>query len=155
LLEKYAKVHQDTPPTASLDTLKIWSSRFEWTKRAVEYDAEIEHQKNERRQQVMENGFALDYERTSELKKLAHFLIDQMYEQGEDGDYHNIWLPDVKQIGSGEFAEKVEIERFNAAIISELRGVLDDIAKETGGRKQKLEHSGSLESKLVILPPNE
>ncbi len=94
----------------------------------------MEHQKNERRQQVMESGLALDFERVDQLKRVGHFLIDQIYEQGEDGTYHNIWLPDVKQIGSGNSAERVDIERFNAAIIGELRGVLDDLAKETGGR---------------------
>lgn len=117
-----------------MGTLKNWSSRYNWQDRAEEYDAELEHQKNERRQQVMESGLALDFERVDQLKRVGHFLIDQIYEQGEDGTYHNIWLPDVKQIGSGNSAERVDIERFNAAIIGELRGVLDDLAKETGGR---------------------
>jgi hypothetical protein len=60
-----------------------------------------------------------------------------MMEQGEDGVYHNVWVPDVKQIGSGADAERVDIEHFNSAIISEYRATLDDIAKETGGRVQK------------------
>ena len=142
LLERYTEVDQDIPPTRSIATLKSWSSRYEWQKRADTYDAELERRKNERRQEVMDSGLALDFERTDELKRLAHFLIDQIYEQGKDGDYHNIWLPDVKQIGSGKDAERIDIERFNAAIISELRGVLDDLAKETGGRKQKHEMMG-------------
>lgn len=139
LLETYTTLLQDTPPTRSIDTLKRWSSRYSWQERAEEYDALLEQQKNERRQQVMESGLALDFERTDELKKLAHFLIEQIYEQGEPDEegnrpYHNVWLPDVRQIGSGENAERVDIERFNAAIISELRSALDDLAKETGGR---------------------
>lgn len=86
---------------------------------------------------------ALDFERTDELKGLAHFLIEQIYETGEDGVYHNVWLPDVKQIGSGSNVERVDIERFNAAIIDQLRGVLDDLAKETGGRKRSMELTGA------------
>lgn len=142
LIENYTKNDQESPPTRSLGTLKNWSAHFEWGIRADEYDAEIERQKNERRQQVMESGLALDFERTDELKQLARFLLGQVYEHGEDGIFHNVWLPDVKQIGSGEFAERIDIVRFNAAIIGELRGVLDDLAKETGGRVGKHELTG-------------
>jgi len=144
LLDEYSKVRQNEPPTRSLSTLKAWSSRYDWQQRFEIYDAELERQKNERRKQVMESGLALDFERTDELKRLAHFLIDQIYEQGENGSYHNVWLPDVKQIGSGNKVERVDIERFNAAIIGELRGVLDDLAKESGGRKQKYEMAGTM-----------
>jgi len=58
----------------------------------------------------MQSGLALDYERAVELKRLAHFLIEQIYEQGEDGNYHNVWLPDVKQIGAGKNIERIDIE---------------------------------------------
>jgi len=127
----------ELPPTKRIKTLKDWSRNYGWQIRVDEYEAELERQKTERRQQIMESGLAQEFERTDELKTLAQFLIDQVYEQGEDGVYHNVWLPDVKQIGSGEFAERIDIERFNAAIIHELRGVLDDLAKETGGRAQR------------------
>lgn len=139
LLEKYHEIPQDAA-TLSLNTIQAWSKTFDWMNRAIEYDTEIDLQKSARRKEIMESGLALDFERTSELKRLGHFLIEQLYEQGEDGSYHNLWVPDVKQIGSGEYAERVDIEKFNAAIISELRGVLDDIAKETGGRKQRQEN---------------
>ena len=155
LLERYSETQENSAPTEHLNTLQRWSSDYKWSKRAEEYDTEIERQKNERRKEVMESGLALDYERTDKLKELAHFLIDQLYEQGEDGSYHNLWVPDVKQIGSGEFAERVDIEHFNAAIIGQLRGVLDDIAKEKGDRAQKLEHSGHIESRMLVIPPKD
>jgi len=133
-----------------LGTLKGWSSRYGWQGRSEEFDAKLERQKNERRKQIMDSGLALDFERVNELKKLAHFLTDQLYEQGEDGNYHNVWLPDVKQIGSGNNVERVDIERFNAAIISELRAALDDLAKETGGRKLRQELTGPDDGDVVI-----
>lgn len=142
LVQKYTKIHQDTPSTKSLDTLKSWSTKYNWIERAEAHDAAIEDLKDARRKQAMESGLALDYERVGELKRLAGFLVEQMYEQGADGAYHNIWVPDVKQIGSGEHAERVDIERFNGELIAQLRGTLDDLAKETGGRKQKTEVTG-------------
>ncbi len=99
----------------------------------------------------MQTGLALDYERVSRLKALGEFLFAQLYEQGVTGTYHNLWVPDVKQIGSGENAERVDLERFNGPILEQLRGVLDDIAKEVGGRKQKVEHSGPAGGPIEII----
>lgn len=141
LLEKYTDLYQNEPPTTALATLKAWSSKFGWADRAVEYDANYEQLKNEQRQAVMDYGVALDFERVAKLKRLATFLEAQIYEQGENEDgkmvYHNVWVADVKQIGGGEYAERVDIERFNSALISEYRSTLDDIAKEVGGRRQR------------------
>jgi len=97
----------------------------------------------------MQSGLALSHNRVEELKTLASFLKSQMYEQGKTGDYHNVWVPDVKQIGRGPDAERVDIERFNAPIISEFRATLDDLAKETGGRVNKVEHSGEQVVRVV------
>lgn len=58
----------------------------------------------------------------------------------------NVWARDVKGLGRGEQFHTVEIVRFNAAIFAEFRATLDDIAKETGGRRQKVEHSGDKEN---------
>jgi hypothetical protein len=155
LLQRYTETHQDAPPTASLDTLKRWSTNFGWSERAEIYDANLERQKNEltqqRRREAMETGLALDHERVLELKRLADFLITQAYEKGETGIYHNVWLPDVRLSKD----ERVDIERFNSAIIEQIRGTLDDLAKETGGRKQAVQHSGSILTGLIILPAKE
>jgi len=134
LEQKYADFYQGEPPTRSLSTLKKWSTDHSWVDRAREFDSNWEIIKNQERQKVMEYGLALDFERTRELKQLAEFLLAQLYEQGEGGEFHNLWVPDVKQIGSGESAEQVDIERFNSGLLSQLRGVLDDLAAETGGR---------------------
>lgn len=155
LAGKYSDIQQNTAPTQSSDTLFRWSTRFDWQARAELYDEQLEADKNTRRKEIMESGLALDYERTWELKELAAFLKGQLYEKGDEGVYHNVWMPDVKQIGSGDFAERVDLERFNGAIFEQYRGTLDDLAKETGGRKQRSEltgaNSGPIEIKNVSL----
>lgn len=156
LARKYNKTQRTTTPTTSFDTLGKWSTEFEWQLRASAYDAELEAEKNEKRRQVFEQGLALDYERVTKLKRLASFLEKQIldeiqaptYASAEGAPYtpppgfenYKVWLPDVKQIGSGEDATRVDIVRFNAALISEFRAALDDLAKETGGRRQKVDH---------------
>ena len=142
LWRRYAKSDQESPPTVYLGTLKKWSSYYDWVERAEQYDLQLEEQKNQRRDDIMASGLALTHERVEKLKWLARFLEVQILEQGEDGVYHNVWIPDVKQIGSGDTAERVDIERFNSALISEYRATLDDLAKETGGRKTRVEHGG-------------
>jgi len=128
-----------------LNTLKGWCARYAWQARADLYDAQIERRKTERAERIMQSGLALDHERVQKLKRLARVVEGQLYEQAEDGRYRSIWLPDVKQIGSGDNAERVDLEKFNAAIIEEFRGVLDDLAKETGGRKVKQEITSVVE----------
>jgi len=140
LLDRYQNA-TEAPPTKRIKSLADWSRTFGWQARAVAYDAAAERQKTEateaRRREAMETGLALDYERVLELKALAQFLKGQLYEVSEDGKFPNVWVHDVKQIGKGEDAERVDIERFNSAIFEQFRGTIDDLARETGGRKLK------------------
>jgi hypothetical protein len=139
-LADLARQYHETPQNAatlSLYTLQAWSKRYGWQERASGYDVGLESLKNERAREIMQTGLSLTHERVDKLKTLAGFLETQIFEQGEDDEYHNVWLPDVKQIGAGEYAERVDIERFNSAIFEQYRGILDDLAKETGGRKEK------------------
>jgi len=146
LLKKYGKTPQDTAPTDSINTLQKWSQDFKWAERATAYDAELERQKNILRQIEFARGATLDYVRTRKLRRLLALLEKQLYEKGVDADGNidpaklpNLWLKDVKQIGAGEHSERVDIERFNSPLIEQLRGALDDLAKETGGRRQKVD----------------
>lgn len=154
-------------------------------------DAEKTAAASARRKEIMDEGLALDYERVAKLKDLAAMLEDEInYEPsltedeeaeivehnaellapGEQYDRAlqarsrrrpNVWLRDVKGIGSFDNFERVEIVRFNAALISEYRGTLDDLAKETGGRHHTVEMTGkdgkdlNLQTEVhVYLPEN-
>jgi len=164
--KKHTKTNQSQPATDSIATLKEWSTTFDWQLRASAYDSELEQAKNDKRKQVIEQGLALDYERVTKLKLLARFLEKQIYDEASEPEamtteelisatlagsaprvvpagfeQHKVWLPDVKQIGSGENATRVDIVKFNAALISEYRSTLADLAAETGGRRQKVDHT--------------
>ncbi len=142
LLKRLNKTQQNSTSTESLYTLERWSANFKWAGRAIDYDAEQERQKNIARQVEFGRGVALDYARVRELKRLLNLLRKQLYAKDPDdpdGRLFNLWLKDKKMIGQGEGAKEVEIERFNAPLIAELRGVLDDLARETGGRRQKID----------------
>jgi hypothetical protein len=134
---QYQELPENTTPTRSRATLHKWSQKYGWPGRAEPYDTELERQKNELAREIMTSGLALAHERVLKLIQLAEFLEQELYWQDNEGKFPAVWLPDVKQIGSGDAAEKVDIVRFNASIIEEFRGVLDDLAKETGGRMLK------------------
>lgn len=164
LREKYSALDQDVPPTTALPTLKAWSTKYSWFERAAEYDKRLEDEKNARARAIMESGLALDYERVLELKAMADFLKMQIFTvQGEiippatqapaptqaqsepvpaSHPYPYVWLRDRKVIGKGDKAVTVDMIRFNAAIIDQFRGILDDLAKETGGRVTRHEVTG-------------
>ena len=146
LRQTYVKpTSKTTCPTASLRWLQEWSSKFDWVKRADEWDANEDARKTKEYEAAMKHGLALDYERVNSLKALAVFLEGQIYEQGVEGTYHNVWLPDIKAVDG----VKYDIERFNTGILQQYRGTLDDLAKETGGRVAKQEISGADGAPLI------
>lgn len=150
LHRKYDERATEKAPVKALRTIGQWSSDFNWVKRAEEYDQQIQEQKKQYAEEMLKSGLALDYERVSELKKLYELLLSQLMEQGSGGVLHNLWVPDVKQIGSGEYSERVDIEHYNSSLISDIRGLLDDLAKETGGRVKKSELSGADGSAITL-----
>lgn len=97
----------------------------------------------------MASGLALVHERVATLRRLGGLLEAELYDE-ESGELRNLWLPDAKQIGSGESAERVDLLRFNEALIRQLREVLDDIAREVGGRRPGLEISGGGDFKQTL-----
>lgn len=151
LLAEYNQMPPNTAPTLSLHTLERWSARFGWKARARQYNAQVserekqalEETKQARRRQIMEEGLAAAHERVLRLARLADFLEGQIFTEGQDADgnviYPNVWVPDVKSIGSGPFAERVDIQRFNGGLISQYRATLADLAAETGGRSRQPE----------------
>jgi hypothetical protein len=75
------------------------------------------------------NGFSQKEKRVHVLSLLAALMT-------QDLTGGLLWLEDEKGVGSGDAAKTIEIERFNASEVAQLRGVLDDIAKEMGHRVQ-------------------
>lgn len=139
LEERYRQMPPNTAPTLSLNTIQKWSQAFDWQERAAAYDKAIDEEKTARvearRKAIMEAGLAQDYERVNELYELYEKLKLEFVKSG-------LWYTDTKLASNGD---TVEVEVFNKALIDSLRATLDDLAKETGGRKQKTEteHSGT------------
>lgn len=79
---------------------------------------------------ALTTGLSKAEERVKRLQQLAEMLWSDI-----SGGF--LWLEDVKGVGSGEVAEVVEFEKFNQSEVSEFRAILEDIAKEVGGRVQK------------------
>lgn len=156
LLNKYNESQQKSAPTQSLATLQKWSSKFGWAERAVAFDANWEAIKTAERAAELNHGLSLDYERVRKLKRLSDFLEAQIYELGPPDpltgrqSYFNVWVPDVKVVGTGDAAEVVDIERFNSALFTQYRETLNDLAKEVGGRVQKQEVSGPDGGAIVL-----
>lgn len=87
---------------------------------------------------ALTEGLARKEVRMQKLQQLGALLESDLF-----GGF--LWLEQVKSIGSGPFMKEVEYEEFNAAEVKEYRGVLDDIAKEMGHRKQEHHHSGTID----------
>ena len=75
-------------------------------------------------------GLALKEVRVSKLQQLAALMERDLF-----GGF--IWTDQTKSIGGGSLQQVVDYEEFNGAEVAAYRGVLDDIAREVGGRAQK------------------
>jgi len=115
---------------------------FTWPERGAAWDDHVAEQARAalaaREAEVLACGYALYFERIADLKALADLLWEEINTEKKR------WLPDVKQIGSGEGAQRVDIVRFNAGLINEFRETLDDIAEELGQRVKNLALSGTV-----------
>ena len=105
--------------------------------------ADLDEIKKSGEHSALSAGLALKEERVKRLDELANILWENIT-LGPD----RLWQKDVKSIGSGETAEVVDFETFNAALVREFRGLLDDISKEVGQRKSIVEVS-SWEARIL------
>jgi hypothetical protein len=140
LADRYKEQHEETGmkvPTLQPSQLYKWSANFGWVARAEAYDMAKEIERTERSEEIMNSGFALEHERVFALNDLAKEILAEIGEKG-------LWGV-RKKILKTEGGDRVINERFfRKRPIDAIRGVLDDIAKETGGRIQRaqLEVSG-------------
>lgn len=81
---------------------------------------------------ALTTGLSLKEERVKKLQQLAALMEKDLL-----GGF--LWLEQVKSIGSRAFSQVVEYEEFNKSEVDAYRGVLDDIAKEVGGRVQRVQ----------------
>jgi hypothetical protein len=113
------------------------TDRYRWKERASAWDAyqiaEIEKTLIAEKAKVLATGYAVMHQRVAQLNNQAEKLIAML------DDPSKVWTPDVKAIGSGPSAERVDLVQFNAPLFHEIRATFDDIAKELGQRIKKAE----------------
>ena len=124
-------------PTRSLQTLRRWADRFNGQERAGCHD-EVLHARAEREQhQAMHTGLVLPGARVECLKRLCADLIEYLRQAWP------VWYQDLRAARaddpeSSPTAEHSRAPRFNPSVIAQLRGLLDDLARETGGRAARV-----------------
>lgn len=69
-----------------------------------------------------------------DLDAIARRIVAKLDPNDPKAKYPHIWAQDVKGLAGGK---TYEVVRFNAALLSELRATLADIAAETGGRRTR------------------
>ncbi len=135
-------------PTRRRSTLDTWAARFGWQVRlqviadgeaAVATAAQATYIRG-----ILEANFGLAHERVKALNELADVLLDELRDPSKR------WVTEPKWIGSVENGRMVELERFNHQEFEQFRGLLDDIAKEVGGRVRKAEVTGHASGPIEI-----
>lgn len=81
-------------------------------------------------------GLSLKENRVKLLHDMAELLRADLFDNGL------LWTEQAKGLGSGPAFERYDYLEFNQAEVSQLRGILDDIAAEVGERINKSEITG-------------
>lgn len=117
---------------------------FEVTRQQVDYyrkkySVEIKEILAKQEYDALNEGLAKTSERIKLLKKLAGEISKDLF------DDKKMWLDRVKMIGHGKGQVEVEYEEFNSSEVVQLRGVLEDIAKELGARQPAKDEPDQIE----------
>ena len=145
LLRIYARSAPNKAITKHLRTLKVWSATHGWQERIGQRELEVaEAQFDAIKKGAIEAGYAHYPKRVQDLVALAELLLEEIYEKDKR------WVPDVKQIGAGPYAERINIVRFNSPLIEQFRRTLDDIAAEMGERAKGVVVTGRDGGPIVI-----
>src|SRR5262249_9545195 len=93
-------------------------SKAQFSKMRAELEAE-----------ALADGLARRAVRIRRLSELAEKIEEDFYQRDR------LWVNEPKLLG----AEVIDVEKFNAAEVKEYRGLLDDIARELGDRRTKID----------------
>lgn len=145
----FAKLAQKLgKPSGYTRQLETWSSQYRWQERAKQYDVEqakiLDEAIAEERTKILKSRYALMHKRVELLDRKIQQLVEIT------DDEKGIWLPDVKSVGTGPGAERVDLVQFNADAFRELREYLDDIAAELGERVKKADTTVTLVPKTYL-----
>jgi hypothetical protein len=77
-------------------------------------------------------------------------ILNKLIEMTEDED--KVWLPDVKAIGNGPNAERVDLVNFNAPLFTLIDKYKASIAAEMGERVKKTELTGKDGGPVRVVP---
>lgn len=102
---------------------------------------------------ALTTGLAIRENRVATLQRLAQLMAKDLFNGF-------LWTEETKGVGSGPAAEIIDYDAFNAGEVAQFRGVIEDIAKEMGGRVQKVENTGKdgqpiqMTQTLIYIPDN-
>ena len=107
-----------------------------------DYDIDLQQLRNEKDALAISTGLAVRGNRIRALMDLALLLEEDLKQK------KLLWTENAKTVGSMQY----DYEEFNEPELRQLRGIYDDIAKETGGRIQRTDvTSGNKQIKGYVL----
>lgn len=146
-LLRLSRFHEITKDEGLSDrTLHNMVSLYDWRTRAIAYDSARDaayHAQNEAEyQRVTTNTIAQTHVRLSELSDLYEDLKQMHYETDKSGKRVNLWSTRVTK--SGDMYEVLDL-----AVFDRMRVLLEDAAKETGGRVIRTEEKKDVQHSLA------
>jgi hypothetical protein len=139
---------QSHPPVRNLTRLKDWSRWFDWQGRVDRAAAvsivSVEQAAADERERLLTSGYAQQHERIGALNQLATALMGSLFSASGDALLTRTERMTLKD------GVVIEREVFRKPELEQLRGLLDDLAKETGGRQRNVRIDGNVNGDVTV-----
>lgn len=117
----------DNPDTGQAEPFQVSAQLcYQYRK---DHELDLTAMRAARDEEAIQTGLAIRANRLKALYKLASELEEDLYTK------QRLWTQNAKTVANMEYT----FEEFNEAEIRQLRGVYEDIAKETGGRIHQID----------------
>jgi hypothetical protein len=150
LWEQYREYeHPPVSPTPSgLSVLKNWSRSFDWQGRidreVARGLATVEKAATDERLAILATGYAQQHERIAALNRLAGAMLADLF---DDAGHPTLYATETLATKDGAAITR---RIFKKPQVEQFRGLLDDLAKETGGRSKNVNLTGTMGGDVTV-----
>lgn len=127
-------------PQAAVATWSMvskWSSAYDWQSRGNLYDIEQDKLLTAKAQEVFNTGLATPHERVLELQRIFKEVKPRLLKIPQSEDTHYTYSEETGWTDENGNPPPKDVP-VNTDVLQQMRGLLDDLAMETGGRSKTM-----------------
>lgn len=138
-LARLCDYYKDNPhmAIATWSMVSKWSAAYDWQSRGNLYDIEQDKLLTARAQEIFNTGLATPHERVLELQRIYREVKPRLLKIPQSEETHYTYSEETGWVDESGNPPPKDVP-VNTDVLQQMRGLLDDLAQETGGRTKTL-----------------